>query len=112
MVFIDMVKKGGGCKVTREQMKSRFVVHTNGQDEWIKVGKRTYDKAIDMFCDAYETELKVKDESIEELKAMVQKMKCCENCNELPCDTGAGISTSAQILHCQNNNFYLWELKK
>ena len=43
--------------MTREQLKSHFVVHTNGQDEWIKVDKRTYDKAIDMFCDAHETEI-------------------------------------------------------
>ena len=43
-------------------------------------------------------------------KAMVQKMKCCDNCNELPCDTGAGISTAVQILQCQENNFCLWQL--
>ena len=120
--------------MTREQMKSHFAVHTNGQDEWIKVDKRIYDKAIDMFCDAHKTELKVKeekhgdelqallndmgraisklsgelktkderieaqssviiacqnailqkDERIEELEAMVKKMKCCENCNFYP----------------------------
>ena len=44
--------------MTRKQMKSHFIVHTNGQDEWIKVDKRTYDKAIDMFCDAHEAEIK------------------------------------------------------
>ena len=44
--------------MTREQMKSHFIVHTNGQDEWIKVDKRTYDKSIDMFCDAHEAEIK------------------------------------------------------
>ena len=147
-------------------MKSHFIVHTNGQDEWIKVDKRTYDKAIDMFCDAHEAEIEElrstinrfveeaamysnaldrnkeaykaelknkeekhgdelqallndmgraisklsgelkakderieaqssviiacqnailqKDERIEELEAMVEKMKCCENCNFYP----------------------------
>ena len=85
--------------MTREQMKSHFAVHANGQDEWIKVGKRIYDKAIDMFCAAHEAELKTKDERIEaqssviiacqnailqkdkritELEAMVQKM--CAEC--------------------------------
>ena len=54
--------------MTRGQMKSHFVVHTNGQDEWIKVDKRIYDKAIDMFCAAHEAELKAKDERIAELK--------------------------------------------
>ena len=43
--------------MTREKMKSIFTVHTNGQDEYIKVPKRTYDKMIDMFCDAHEANL-------------------------------------------------------
>lgn len=43
--------------MTREKMKSIFIVHTNGEDEWIKVPKRTYDKMIDMFCDAHEAKL-------------------------------------------------------
>ena len=55
--------------MTREQMKSHLVVHTNGQDEWIKVDKRTYEKAIDKFCAAHEAELKAKDERIAELNA-------------------------------------------
>ena len=54
--------------MTREQMKSLFTIHTNGQDEWIRVDKRTYEKAIDKFCDAHEGELKTKDEQIAELK--------------------------------------------
>ena len=57
--------------MAREQMKSHFVVHTNGQDEWIKVDKRTYDKAIDMFCDAHEAELKAKDERIEAQSSVI-----------------------------------------
>ena len=61
--------------MTREQMKSHFVVHTNGQDEWIKVDKRTYDKAIDMFCGAHETELKAKDERITELEAKLDGLR-------------------------------------
>ena len=46
------------------------------------------------------------------MDSAIEKMKCCENCSGMPCDTGAGISTAAQILRCQDNNFYLWELKK
>ena len=52
--------------MTRKQMKSHFIVHTNGQDEWIKVDKRTYDKAIDMFCDTQEAE-------IEELRSTINR---------------------------------------
>ena len=59
-------------------MKSHFIVHTNGQDEWIKVDKRIYDKAIDMFCAAHEAELKAKDERITELEAKIQNM--CATC--------------------------------
>ncbi len=54
--------------MTREQMKSHFIVHTNGQDEWIKVDKRTYDKAIDMFCDAHEAE-------IEDLRSTIKRIQ-------------------------------------
>ena len=43
--------------MTREQMKSLFTIHTNGQDEWIRVDKRIYKKAIDKFCDAHEAEI-------------------------------------------------------
>ena len=46
------------------------------------------------------------------MDSAIEKMKCCANCSGMPCDTGAGISTAAQILRCQDNNFYLWELKK
>ena len=59
-------------------MKSHFVVHTNGQDEWIKVDKRIYDKAIDMFCTTHEAELKAKDECIAELEAKLKNM--CAEC--------------------------------
>ena len=79
--------------MTREKMKSIFCVHTNGQDEYIKVPKRTYDKMIDMFCDAHEAKLtkaceileganlveierhfaecKAKDEEIKRLKTVI-----------------------------------------
>ena len=73
--------------MTREQMKSHFVVHTNGQDEWIKVDKRIYDKAIDMFCAAHDAELKAKDERIETQKQAISFLesrignRSCENCN-------------------------------
>ena len=64
--------------MTRGQMKSHFAVHTNGQDEWIRVDKRTYEKAIDKFCDAHEVELKSKDERIAELEAELKNM--CAEC--------------------------------
>ena len=51
--------------MTREKMKSIFTVHTNNKDEWIKVPKRTYDKMIDMFCDAHEANLKKACEILE-----------------------------------------------
>ena len=86
--------------MTREQMKSLFTIHTNGQDEWIRVDKRTYEKAIDKFCDAHEAKLtkaceildganlveierhfaecKAKDERIAELEAKLKNM--CAEC--------------------------------
>ena len=62
----------------KQQIKSHFIVHTNGQDEWIKVDKRIYDKAIDMFYAAHEAELKAKDERIAELDAKLKNM--CAEC--------------------------------
>ena len=50
-------KRDKRLKMTREQMKSLFTIHTNGQDEWVRVDKRTYEKAIDKFCDAHEAKL-------------------------------------------------------
>ena len=58
--------------MTREQIKSLFTIHTNGQDEWIRVDKRTYEKAIDKFCDAHEVELKAKDEKIYDLRGLLE----------------------------------------
>ena len=92
--------------MTREQMKSHFVVHTNGQDEWIKVDKRIYEKAIDMFCAAHDAELKAKDERIAELEAMTKKMKCCMNCD--------GQGDREDNYYCflaDCDNLSLWRLK-
>ena len=51
--------------MTRELMKAIFIVHTNGQDEWIKVPKRAYDKIIDMFCDEHKAEIEKVCEMLE-----------------------------------------------
>lgn len=80
--------------MTRDKAKSLFVIHTNGEDEWIKVSKRTYGKMIDMVYDYHETRLekaceilqnanmaeierhfaecKAKDERIAELEALAE----------------------------------------
>ena len=57
--------------MTREQMKSLFTIHTNGQDEWIRVDKRIYKKAIDKIYDTHEAELKAKDERIEAQSSVI-----------------------------------------
>ena len=33
--------------MNKGELKSIFVVHTNGGDEWIRVPKKTYDRFID-----------------------------------------------------------------
>ena len=45
--------------------KPQKVEHNFKEDEWIKVPKRTYDKMIDMFCDAHEANLKKACEILE-----------------------------------------------
>ena len=55
-------------------MKSHFIVHTNGQDEWIRVDKRTYEKAIDKFCDDHIAELKEKDKKTKTAKKIAQEV--------------------------------------
>ena len=59
--------------MTRKQMKSLFTIHTNGQDEWIRVDKRTYEKAIDKFYDDHIAELKEKDKKIKTAKKIAQE---------------------------------------
>ena len=112
--------------MTREKMKSIFTVHTNGKDEWIKVPKRTYDKMIDMFCDAHEAKLtkaceileganlaeierhfaecKAKDERIAELGTMIEKMKCCEYYPPSKCGKSAQYG-------CLGDGYNDWRLK-
>jgi hypothetical protein len=53
--------------MTRDKMKSMFVVHTNGEDEWIKIPKRTYDKMIDKLDEQFK-ECKRKNQRIMELE--------------------------------------------
>ena len=65
-------KRDKRLKMTREQIKSLFTIHTNGQDEWIRVDKRTYEKAIDKFCDDHIAELKEKDKKIKTAKKVAQ----------------------------------------
>ncbi len=54
--------------MTREEAKTTFIVHSNGQDEWLRIDKRTYQNFIDKIYDAHEAELKAKDERIQTQK--------------------------------------------
>lgn len=65
--------------MTREEMKSMFVIHTNGEDEWIKIPKRTYHKMIDIFCDEHEAKIKkackiLEDANIVEIKRHIKEI--------------------------------------
>ena len=53
--------------MTRKEAKTTFIVHSNGQDEWLRIDKRTYQNFIDKIYDAHEAELKAKDERIANL---------------------------------------------
>ena len=70
--------------MTRDEMHIKVL--SRGIDSQTIKGSMTVlllGHAVDMMMelqDAHEAELKAKDEEIENLKAMVQKMKCCENC--------------------------------
>lgn len=122
--------------MTRDKAKSLFVIHTNGEDEWIKVSKRTYGKMIDMVYDYHETRLekaceilqnanmaeierhfaecKAKDERIAELEAMVQKMKCCENCISNTYFGSAQYCTHPVEVEsmCRRNKYSEWKLRQ
>ena len=126
-------KRDKGLKMTREQIKSLFTTHTNGQDEWVRVDKRTYEKAIDKFCDAHEAKLtkaceildganlveierhfaecKAKDERIAELEAIIEKMKSCENCESHTNVGSKCLLDMEDSLDCRTNNYSNWKLK-
>ena len=53
------------------------------------------------------TELKAKDERIAELEAMIEKMKCCENCEYYP---PSKCGKSAQY-GCLGDGYNDWRLK-
>ena len=91
----------------REEAKIKFDLARSGafgqyrRNEMLKV--------IDEIFDEHEAELKAKDERIAELEEMVQKMKCCENCNHNTyynndCEWG-------QDIGCNLNVFEQWQLK-
>ena len=52
----------------RKDAKTTFIVHSNGQDEWLRIDKRTYQNFIDKIYDAHESELKAKDEAYAKLQ--------------------------------------------
>ena len=56
----------------------------------------------------YKTELEAKDERIAELEAMVEKMKCCENCEYYP---PSKCGKSVQY-GCSDDGYDDWRLKK
>lgn len=41
-------------QITREQAKNKFKVHSNNEDKYIKIGKRQFDKFIDLIYDSFE----------------------------------------------------------
>ena len=43
--------------MTREQAKSIFTIHTNGEDEYIKVDKRIFTNFVDRVYDNFDKEL-------------------------------------------------------
>ena len=94
----------------REEAKSKKTPFERQQEEYQKLKDSHSRTLIQLGGEIIRS--KAKDEEIRRCKAMIEKMKCCDNCSGMPCDTGAGISTAAQILRCQDKNFYLWELKK
>ena len=57
--------------MNKGELKSIFVVHTNGGDEWIRVPKKTYDRFIDQIYDAYEAELEAKDKRIDTQSSVI-----------------------------------------
>jgi hypothetical protein len=83
--------------MTREKMKSIFIVHTNGQDEYIKVPKRTYDKMIDKLCDKYEAEINDKNIILESRVEMYQ---------------GATKALDEQFKECKRKNQRIMELEE
>ena len=57
---------------------------------------------------------RAKDERIAELEAMMQKLKCCENCSsfiETYFDDNYCKLTIDEEKECQKNNYSQWQLK-
>ena len=96
-------KRDKMLKTTREEAKQKF--DNFGKSFTLEEARLDTHILIDQIYDAHEAELKAKDERIEaqssviiacqnailqkderitELEAMIEKMKCCENCSFYP----------------------------
>lgn len=64
--------------MTRKQAKSIFTIHTNGEDEYVKVDKRIFTSFIDRVYDDFEAK---------------DKLKKCNNCKHKDGESGT-------LTHC------------
>ena len=93
-------KRDKGLKMTKDFLKHLFTVLSKGKaiDAIVETYKAELKNKEEKHGDELQAllndmgraisklsgELKAKDARIEELEAMVEKMKCCENCNFYP----------------------------
>lgn len=80
--------------ITREQSKNTFTVLSNEEDNYIKVGKRQFDKFIDLIYDSFEERemfLSTKDVLCDDCKHYLSDngnfpLKPCMECNRFYSD--------------------------
>jgi hypothetical protein len=93
--------------MTKEEAKNRF--DNFGHSFTLDEARQDIHILFDKIYDAHEASDKTKDERIAELEAMVEKMKCCGNCNNTEFDGGFGTCCSFDDLRCEGLSH--WQLK-
>ena len=92
----------------REEAKSKKTPFEQQQEEYQKLKDSHSRTLIQLGGEIIRS--KAKDEEIKRCKAMIEKMKCCANCENTIYDGGMGSTCGYEDLRCEGYSH--WELKK
>ena len=93
----------------REEAKSKKTPFEQQQEEYQKLKDSHSRTLIQLGGEIIRS--KAKDEEIKRCKAMIEKMKCCANC-EYSWQQECSLSSESKTQCLENESYLLWGLKK
>ena len=94
----------------REEAKSKKTPFEQQQEEYQKLKDRHSRTLIQLGGEIIRS--KAKDEEIKRCKAMIEKMKCCANCEYAWQGECSSLSPESKKQCLENESYPLWRLKK